>query len=226
MKFKFRFAFLLAGMAVLAMSYTASAQEELPSGAFLMDNYVKVTGGVDAYKKIKNRMAKGSIKLAGQEGAITVYQKEPNLMYVAFNLQGFGKFESGTNGKIVWENNPITGAKLQTGSEKSKLLRTAAMDGDYNWKKYFKTAKTVEEVMVDGKPTYKVKLVTNDGYESFRFFDKKSGLVVKMTSKVKSQLGEVETESTISDYRKVDGLLISFKAVQSVLGQEVVIQLK
>ncbi len=213
----------LALFPVLAQKAQA---QDLPKAKELMDNYVKKTGGQEAYKKIKNRISKGTISLAGQQGDLVAYQKAPNLMYMKFELQGFGTFETGTNGKIVWERNPVTGAKLQTGSEKAKMLRTSAFDSDYNWQNYFKSVETVGKVNVKGKPAYKVKMVDKSGNVSHRFFDMESGLVVKMISKVDSQLGEVETETFVSDYRKVGDMLIAFRAVQNVLGQEVDIQLK
>jgi outer membrane lipoprotein-sorting protein len=214
----------LALLPLLLLALPAQAQD-LPKAEDLMNDYIAKTGGEKVYKDVKSRISKGTISLAGQKGDLEAYQKEPNLMYMAFDLPGLGKFETGTNGKVVWEKNPITGAKLQTGNEKAKMLRSAAFDSDYNWKKYFKTVETEKEEAVDGKPAYKVKLTSPDGEVLYRFFDKKSGLIVKMISKVDSQFGEVETESFISDYRKVGGMQVAFKAVQKVAGQEVVIQL-
>lgn len=200
-------------------------EEKLPAAADLMDNYIKVTGGKEAYEKIKTRVSKGKMNLAGNSGTLVVYQKAPNLMYMAFDLKGIGQFETGTDGKIVWENNPVTGAKLQSGVEKAKFLRSAAMNSDYEWRKYYKEAKTVAEEKVNSSPAYKVELITNEGSMVTRYFDKKSGLVVKMSQKVETDMGEFEVTSYVSGYKKVDGILTAHRVRQNLLNLEIEMEL-
>ncbi len=79
----------------------------------------------------------------------------------------------------------------------------------------------VEEV--SGQPCYKVALSTKDGIQQTRYYDKKTGLLVKTVMTVKTQMGEIPTESLASDYRSVAGVLVAHKISMKMLGQEMVI---
>lgn len=213
-------------LAAIVFVLPALAQEEdLPSGAEVMDRYVQASGGKEAYTRIKSMVSKGTLTLAGTKGTVEIYQQEPKQMYMVFNIPGVGKIETGTNGKVAWESNPLTGAKLLSGSEKAKLLRTAALDSDYNWRNYFKSARTDGEEKVLGKPAYRVELVTSGGDKETRYFDKKTGLLVKTSQKVNSPMGEFQSEANISDYRKVGALLLPHRIRQTVLGLEIEMRL-
>lgn len=82
---------------------------------------------------------------------------------------------------------------------------------------------TVAEEKVEDKPAYKVVLTPAEGAPESRFFDKESGLLVKVATTVKTPMGEIPTESFVSDYRKVDGVLTPHKVRQMVLVQELTI---
>jgi outer membrane lipoprotein-sorting protein len=215
---------LLFASILVVVPGLAQEEDDLPTGAEVIDHYIQATGGKEAYSKIKSVVSKGKLSLAGTKGEVEIYQKEPNRMYIVFNIPGVGKIETGVNGKVAWESNPLTGAKLQSGAEKAKMLRTAALDSDYNWRKYYKSAKTVGEEKVLGKPAYRVDLVTSDGDKETRYFDKKTGLLVKTSQKVNSPMGEFQSEANISDYRKVGDIQMAHRIRQTMLGLEIEIQ--
>ena len=80
--------------------------------------------------------------------------------------------------------------------------------------------KTVGSETVDGKDCYKVALVSKDGKPSARWYDKKTGLLLKMATKSKSPMGEMEAELYPQDYRKEGDVLMPHKVVTKVAGQE------
>src|SRR5438309_10046272 len=86
----------------------------LPNGETLLDKYITVTGGKEAYEKCKNRLTKGTMEIvgAGIKGEVTIYQARPNKMYLEVNFQGLGKVEQGTDGQTVWERSAITGPRV------------------------------------------------------------------------------------------------------------------
>ena len=199
--------------------------EALPKGEEVLDKYITATGGKEAYEKCQNRVSTGTMELAGLgiKGKITLYQAAPNKMYLEGELGGVGKIEEGTDGKTVWEKTTITGARVKAGDEKARALRDALFNGDLYWRKVYQKAECVGEEKVGDKPCYKVVMTTPEGQARTGYYEKDSGLAVKMVSTEKTQMGDVPIEVTMSDYKKVDGILMPHKIRQKVLTQEIVI---
>jgi Protein of unknown function (DUF620) len=217
---------LLAACCAWALMQSAHAQG-LPKGEEIVDKSLAATGGKEAYEKCKNRVAKGSMELAGLgvKGNLTIYAAGPNKTYVEVDLPGVGKIEEGCDGAVAWSNNPATGPRLKEGAEKTSALRQADFDGEVNWRKHYKKAECVGDADVEGKACYKLQMTTSDDQVKTHYYDKSSYLLLKATGTEMSPNGNLTVENLLSDYKKVDGLLIPFKTRQKVLTQEIVITL-
>jgi hypothetical protein len=152
-------------------------------------------------------------------------RKLPCSWSVSCFLQGVGKIEDGTDGTVAWTRSAITGPQIKRGAEKQTVLRPADFYGQINWHKHFTKCECVAAEAVDGKPCYKVELTTPENQVRTHYYDKASNLLVKSTGIEETQNGKLPAESSIGDYKKVDGLLIPFKVRQKVLTQEILIQL-
>jgi hypothetical protein len=212
-------------MAALLLPPMARAQDK-PKAEDILDNYVKVTGGKAAFDKIQSVVAKGTFELAGVgiKGALTIYQAAPNKMYTEIDLGAMvGKIEQGTDGKVFWENSAIQGARLLEGDEKAAAKLEASINSEANWRDHYKSAELTGEENVDGKPAYKVVLTPKEGPPSTRFYDKTSGLLVKVAQTLNTPMGQVNTEAVISDYKKIGEITYPHKMQQKVGPQQVVI---
>jgi hypothetical protein len=69
-------------------------------------------------------------------------------------------------------------------------------------------------------------LTPKDGQPETRYYDKKSFLLVRTNMIMKNEMGEIPAESSVSDYRTVDGVLMPFLVKQKVLGQEFTVTLQ
>jgi hypothetical protein len=198
-----------------------------PKAEELLDKFITATGGKEAYEKCKNRVSKGTmeIKPLGVKGKVTVYEATPNKRYLEAELPGIGKIEEGTDGKTVWEKNALSGARIKEGAEKASSLQDAQFDADLNWRKAYKKVEYQGEEAVDGKPAHKVVLTPSESPARTAYYDKASNLLVKVVLPLKTAMGEIKTEAFLSDYKKVDGLLIPHRLRQLVAGQEIVITL-
>ena len=85
---------VLTGALVSGLTFLTAARGQqpanMPTGAELMDSYVKATGGKDAYDKVKTYIVKGTFAFAGVKGDALIHGKAPNFMHFAINLQGIG----------------------------------------------------------------------------------------------------------------------------------------
>src|SRR5215471_12607926 len=212
---------------VLAVGALAAA-DDLPKGDALLDKYVEVTGGKAAYSKIHSTTTLGTMefKAMGLKGKMTAYATEPDLHYTEISLEGIGKIQEGSNGQVAWGMSAVQGPRVKEGDEKAETLLQAKFNSDLAWRDIFKSAETVGTETVDGKECYKVVLTPKTGTPITRWYDKQSGLLLKMSLTSKSPMGEVQSDSTFSDYRKEGDVLMAHKVVSHVATMELVMTLE
>jgi outer membrane lipoprotein-sorting protein len=116
----------------------------------------------------------------------------------------------------------MQGPRLKEGDEKAETLLQAKFNPDLSWRDLFKSAETVGVDTVDGKECYKVLLTPKSGTPITKWFDKQSNLLVKMSLTSKSPMGEIQSDSTFSDYRKEGDVLVPHKVVSHVATMELV----
>ena len=215
---------LLAVCGVLGLASIPARAEKLPKGDAVLDQYIEAMGGKAAFDKFRNSVSAGTMEIGGIKGQLKLYQAAPNKMLMEVELAKLGKISEGTDGETAWASDPFSGARMKKGEERALAIRRATFN-DAKWRDVYKSAECQGEEEVDGKPCYKVKLTTPEGHESTCWYDKKNHLLVRQTSKEKSASGEIEQESQVSDYKKVDGILQPYKLVLKVSGQEIVMTL-
>jgi hypothetical protein len=212
----------LCGAVLLATHPALGQDEKLPKGEVILDKYVEATGGKAAHSKIKNRVARGTFEIPGQQqsmtGSLLGYSARPYYVHSIVEIPGVMKQERGTDGKIAWKRRSMAGAVLIEGDEREQFLREAFFDKDVEWRKLYKKAKTVGIEDVNGKPAYKVELTIDDSNKMTAFYDKESHLLVKTTTIAKTPRGETPIETYFSDYKDVGGVLTSHAQRQRVLG--------
>lgn len=221
-------ALLLCAFLAPAQSPKAEKAPALPSADAVFERFVAATGGNDAHDKIQNEVAMGTMEFTGKgvKGTLLMYQAAPARSYVVIDLEGVGKIEQGTDGSIAWERSALQGPRIKTGEERASALREADIQSRRNWKKHYKSAEVAGVESINGKPCVKVMLTPNEGKPETRFFDQKTGLLIRMDVVAKSPMGEVPAETWIEDYKDIDGLLTPHRLRQKVLGQEFVTTLQ
>ena len=194
-------------------SFTAGWLRALePTGSSIVDRFVAVTGGKAAYNRVTSELAEGTVNMGAQgvSGSVKVFKKAGN-SYTVIEIEGVGKLEEGVWNGVAWENNKITGARVRSGEEREVHVRNAAIDLDHQWRKYFPTAELAGSEAVAGDDCHKVILRPKSGEPETRFFSKKTGLLLKMSATMPTQMGPMPMESTLSDYREIQGVKRPFK---------------
>ena len=213
----------LLAAAIVAGPVPASVDdaEALPPGAEVVDRGVEATGGAKAHGEVRTRIMRGKLSMPamGIEGPLTLWQKEPNLLYMQVDLAGLGTMLLGHDGEIVWQQDPMTGPRILDGTERTNQLRDAQIN-PAEWRKSFSRAETVAVADVDGKPAYKVVLTPNDGKPVVHYYDRESGLLVQSESTAETQMGDVPVISHVEDYRRTGGLLLPHTLRQELMGIE------
>ena len=212
---------LLAGAAI------GFAADPLPSAESVLDRYVQVTGGKQAYEKRKTEIAHGTLEYTalGIKGTITRWAADPDKYYAALEIQGLGNVEMGVNGGVAWENSAILGPRIKNGVERAEAIREGNMNSTLNWRKLYPKVENAGIETIDGEECYKIVMTPSEGQPIVGYYQKKSGLQVKMTTVSSTQMGDIPVELIASDYKDFGGILEPAKVVQKAGPQEFTITL-
>src|SRR5579862_2089892 len=180
----------LAGLLACALPAFSA---DPPAPETILDRFVEVTGGKAAYEKRKTEVVHGTVEFAavGLKGTMVEYFEEPGKFYMAMELAGIGKIESGLTDGVAWESSVLQGARIKTGEEKAQALREAAMNSFFHWREIYPKTEYAGEEAVSGEACYKVVLTPAEGKPETMYFEKKSGLMRKSAVVAASQLGDL-----------------------------------
>jgi zinc protease len=201
---------------------TVCLAAENPSGASLIDRYIERTGGTAAYAKIRNMAMSGAVQMAAQNisGTVTIFQ-EGEKTYTSMDFAGIGKIEEGYDGVNAWQNSALQGPRVLEGDEKLSAERGATLGLITNWREVYKEANTIGPENVDGKPAWKVEMVAREGKPETFYFNRESGLLVRTSAVYSTPMGEIKTESSLSDYRPVNGILTPFTMTENAMNANI-----
>jgi hypothetical protein len=205
----------------------AFAADPLPSAESILDRYIEVTGGKQAYQKRKSEISRGTIEYAalGVKGTYVRYAAEPDNYYSTLEIEGLGKVEMGVTGGIAWENSALLGARIKSGVERAEAIREASLNSNLDWRRLYSKVATESIETIDGEECYKVVMTPLEGPPEIGYYQKKSGLEVKMTTVGVTQMGEIPMELVISAYKNLGTILAPSKMTQKAGPQEMVITL-
>ncbi|HEY2845053.1 MAG TPA: hypothetical protein VGJ09_15430 [Bryobacteraceae bacterium] len=214
-------------VALAASAAAAFAADPLPSAESVLDRYVQVTGGKQAYAKRKTEIAHGTLEYTslGIKGSITRYAAEPDKYYAALEIEGLGKVEMGVSGSVAWENSALLGPRVKTGVERAEAIREGTMNSTANWRKMYSKVENQGIETIDGEECFKVVMTPAEGQPMVGYYQKKSGLQVKMTTVASTQMGDIPVELIASDYKDFGGILEPAKVTQKTGPQEFTITL-
>jgi photosynthetic reaction center cytochrome c subunit len=193
----------------------ARAPSGEPTADEIFDKYIQALGGTARLASLTSYTARGTSMPFGDVGSgrpAEVYAKAPNQLATIVHMQEGDMVRSfdGREGYFllpltVVQEYPWTGGAL----EGAKLDAELAFPGRIkeslgNWRVSFPTKINGVEVRV-------VQGTGPAGLVATFYFDKQSGLLVRMTRYCNSAVGRVPTQIDFSDYRPVAGVMIPFK---------------
>jgi len=210
-------------LALLVAAPYLAADDTLPKADTILDHFVEVTGGKAAFEKHHTEIVHGNLEFVGRglKGTIAIYQAVPNKNRAVIELEGIGKIESGSDGEVAWENNAMQGPRVKQGVERADAFRDATFNAALYWRKLYTKAETTGVETVGGHECYKVVLTPLEGNPTAHFYDKKSGFLIKTAAKRVTQMGEIEAETLVDDYRPEGDIVTAHKLTNKFAGQEI-----
>lgn len=176
-------------------------------------------GGVAKIKSVNTIIRSGKAIMGGGQMKMdfSSLEQRPNKTRQDITIQGVKATPAAFDGKVAWRVMPMMGVKdpqQMSKEETEEMAEQADIDGetvDYQAKGLKLELLGKEDV--EGSPAYKIKITRKNGNTATDFYDAESYLLVKRTSKTKNPQtgGELESETLFSDYRKVEGVTMSFQ---------------
>jgi hypothetical protein len=184
---------------------------------------IEARGGMAKLKAVQTMKVSGKIMVGpGIEAPIVMYMRRPSDLRMEFTIQGLTAVRA-YDGKAGWAIMPFQGKKDPeplTADDMKDIQEQADMDGalvDYAAKGH--KVELLGKDKVEGSDAYKLKLTRKNGDVETIFIDADSFLEVRNEAKRIMRGTEVETESTIGDYKEVDGLVLPFSVDNGVKGR-------
>jgi zinc protease len=195
---------LLVGAFLAGSTFTLHAA----SAEDLIQEYIKAIGGVEAHKKIKTRVLKGTLDIPAQgvSAPMTIQAKAPDRMRTEIDLPGLGKIVEGFDGKLAWSNNPFTGLTKKPADQQAQAKRQADFYRDVELLDRYESWTLKGKQTVNGKSTHVIEGKSKEGTTDTFYLDETTHLIVQM----KSRESGSDTIIQLSDHRSVDGLKIPF----------------
>ena len=219
-------AFLLL---ILGAKLAAAGQSPpLPKAESILDAFIEKSGGRAVFDKTVNRRTTSTMKLSvlPAPAEVTTIVTKAGPYRCVVNSQAFGKVEFGSDGRTVWEINPISGPKIYEGMESKRFQFLYSLDLPMRWREVFKKVECTGVETIEERPAFKVTAVSLDDYTLAYYFDQASGLLVKIEYPMETAIGRNIQEIFLRDYRSVDGTLFPYLQIRRELGREMTLTFK
>ena len=200
------------GLAVVLLLVLAAPAATAQTVDELIEKNIKARGGLEKMKSVKTARMTGKMTMGQMEAPFVIENKRPNMTRMEFTVQGMTGVQA-YDGKSGWTLMPFMGKKdpEPMSADDLKLAEEQAdLDGPLvDYKAKGNTVELVGKENVEGTEAYKLKVTKKNGDVTYIYLDSESFLDIKTDHKRKIQGNEVEFETSIGDYKEVDGLMVA-----------------
>jgi len=186
---------------------------------------IEAQGGRQALEAAKDATLSGTFDFVsmGMSGGMTVYSKEPNKVRIDIEIMGM-VITQAHNGEVGWFVNPQTGATEEMPAAQAAEMKRRALGNDalLNPEKVGITYTLKDRETVDNKEFIVLETKMADGFTTKSYLDPATYLVARQRAKALNPMtqAEAEAETIISDYRRVNGLMVAHSSVTYQEGAE------
>ena len=219
-----RICFAVVLGAALLIAYAADSQElkEFTVDTLVAKN-IEAKGGIEALHAVKSLRLTGKMLVnQGQiEFAYTQTRKRPGQIRDELTLQGMTQVVA-YDGNEGWKISPFGGRKdpeRMSADDAKSLIEDADIDGPLvDWEAKGSTVEYLGPEDVDGTLAHKLKVVRKNGDVSYVYLDPDHFLEIRILTQRTEQGAQVEVETDLGDYEKVDGVFFPFSIEQGSKG--------
>jgi len=200
-------AWLVVGTLVAVAASAQTADE-------VIAEYVQAKGGREKLKSVQSVRMTGKMDIGnGAQAPFVMEMKRPNKVRTEFTIQGMTGTQA-YDGTTGWMVMPFMGKKdpeVMSADDLKGIDEQADFEGalvDYKAKGH--QVELLGKENVEGTPAWKLKLTKKNGDVSYVYLDADAYLEIKEEGKRTMRGQDVEFESTMGDYKTVDGVVFPF----------------
>ncbi len=184
----------------LFVNSSIQAQESVDDKSVLakeiINKYVDAIGGKDAMSAVEDRTTIMRGNIMGQNLTLILKQKWPNKLRQEIKAGGMEQLVLYNGEKAVMT---AAGQTIEvTGKELDALQLEASMDLLFDPETFGIKLSYEGEDIVDSIAVYKITMTLPSGIRWFQYYDKETGLKVKESKEMQTQMGLVEQETYYS----------------------------
>ena len=181
-----------------------------PTADEIAERYLTAVGGADAIRKINTRVQKGTIFAGGRDTPIEVITKAPNKR-ISITHMGNGESYTAYDGTAGWLGNTGRPAREMSAAESGASSLDAEFALALRLKEVFPQLRRTRPEEIGGMECDTL-IGSGPGRPTARlYFDKKTGLLVRMVRYAETPVGRMPTQIDYADYRDVDGVKVPFR---------------
>jgi outer membrane lipoprotein-sorting protein len=179
--------------------------------ADILEKMIEAQGGRKVLENIKDTTLSGSAEAMGVSMTVTMYTKEPNKMRRDIGAAGMSITEA-FDGEIAWQ---IGMSSQKPSEETGKMAADAKTDAQgyaaiLHPEKYGITYVLKGKEKIEGKDYFVLEQTVPGGTPKTQYVDTETYLIYKTVTTSINAKGVAEKEETfMSDYKKVDGVMIA-----------------
>ena len=206
-----------------AGSLFLSAQLPAQSADDIIAKYIARVGGMEKITAAKSLRRTGKfIGGGGFEAVVVQENKRPNMVREEFTLQGMTAINA-YDGKAGWKIDPF-GGKKDPESLSEDEMHGILLDADFdepliNYREKGNKVELVGMDQVEGTDVFKLKVSLPNGDVRHYFMDTDSYVPIRMEEKRIIRGSEQEFETTLGDYKEVNGWFMPFSIESGPKGQ-------
>jgi hypothetical protein len=183
-----------------------AAANSLPSADDLIAKYVQALGGKDAIDKVSSRVIAGKMTTMGHSFPIDIYAKAPDKRISIAHMDQ-GDIITAYNGQMGgWLGNPGRPARAMSAAESQGARLDADLHFATDLKDIFASFKVLPAEKVSEHEAWLVLGIREDVPPVRLYFDKESGLLLRLVRYVDTPLGRNPVQIDFADYRTVAGV--------------------
>ncbi len=209
---------VLLGFFLSSSALSAQTADEL------LAKMIEAQGGKKVLEGIKDMTLTGTLEVVpqGMEGSLTVYKKEPDKRRSDIEIMGM-LITNCFDGKIAWGTNQQTFAIEEFTGPQAENIKREAMPvvSVLNPEKYGISHTVKGKESLEGKEYFVLERKYQDGYTATIYVDPETYLPYRTDAIVTDATGvERAIENYATEYKKVDGFMVSHSVTQFVDGME------
>lgn len=188
----------------------------------ILKNSWENMGGIDNIKALTSLRTEGTMSMGEMEFPGIVTQAPDNKQYMEVNIQG-KKFVQAYDGTMAWQINPFEGGST---AQKMSPEETEELSDEPFESAFIDYAKKGHKVSLDGmqdvegSETHVLKLEKKNGNVEYHYYDPEYYVPIMIKSTIKSgPMKGQDTETFLSDYQEVDGIMFPFFIDTRINGQ-------